>query len=528
LEFSEDIRDFMDSLEEAGHLIQVDEEVDPILEINAILDHLARSSGPAVHFQNVKGYKTSVLGNVFGNWQRIGWAFGVDDFAAQAEKKMKEAFNPPDGKIDPKTEKEVRESFLYSKIADNVLMMKGFLDGLPIEIKDAPCKEQFYSDDQIDINMFPLVKLWPQDGERFITMPLVITRDPETGDLNVGTYRMMYLDKNKTCMHWLPKKHGNSHFQKAERLGVDLPVAVVIGCDPALQLAGCFSLRPPIDEFIMAGKLKGDRIRVVKAELSDLPIPAGAEVVLEGVVRPGVRAMEGPFGEFHGYYSPPKETPVFEIQLITTRHHPYWQVATTGKPVTEIHLMAKSMERLSVAMLKSLNSDIIDMNMASEGGTLYLMIVSIKKNRPYHARDIIDRIWEGKGQSTFISNIIVVDEDINVHDLSEVMWAYSLNVRPDKDLVISEKMQMDLEHPGLSPRGVGTRMAVDATKKWKEEDYEREHPALVEMDPKVMEHVIKNWSKYGLEKPSYYARQREIEKGKLSYTPAIRHPRSIF
>ena len=156
------------------------------------------------------------------------------------------------------------------------------------------------------------------------------------------------------------------------------------------------------------------------------------------------------------------------------------------------------------------------------------MIVSIKKDRPNHARDVIDLIWKGKGQDTFISNIIVVDEGINVHDLSEVMWAYSLNVRPERDIMISEKMQLDLEHPGLSPRGEGTRMAVDATKKLKEEGYEREHPALVEMDPKVMERVIKNWSKYGLEKPSYYARKKEIDKGKISYTPAIKHPRSIF
>jgi len=494
----DDLREFMAMLEQNNQLVRVNREVDPVLEINAIVDRLARKEGPAVLFENVKGSGLPVLGNLFGSHRRVAWTLGAEDFYAHAQERIAEVFARAGGEGAPVEEGAIRESFLYGLQADRVLPLGNLLRARPLEESQAPCKEVVLEGDEVDLNRFPLTKLWPQDGERFITMPVVITRDPETGDLNAGTYRMMYLEKNKTCMHWLPRKHGNLHCQKAEKMGRDLPVVVAVGCDPALQLSGCFPLHAPVDEFLITGMLKGRGVKVVRADLSDLPVPSGAEVVLEGVVRAGVRATEGPFGEFHGYYSPPKQTHVFEIQRITTRRDPIWHMATTGRPFTEIHYMSKATERLGLARQRAMASEIVDMNMAREGASLYLMIVSIKKERPYQAREIIEKIWKQKGQAEFVSNVIVVDHDIDVHNLSEVMWAFSLNVRADQDLMISDRREQDLEHPGLSPRGEGARLGMDATRKWKEENYSRERPDIIIMDEQVMNRVREYWKSDGL------------------------------
>jgi 4-hydroxy-3-polyprenylbenzoate decarboxylase len=494
----DDLREFIGMLETRGQLVRVARQVDPVLELNAIVDRLARKQGPAVLFEKVRGSGMPVLGNLFGSHQRVAWTLGAEDFYSHAGHRIQELLQGVAGQTTPDRAALLRESFAYAPQADRVLPLGRLLETRPQEVTQAPCKEVVLEGDRVDLDRFPLTKLWPQDGERFITLPLVITRDPETGDLNAGIYRMMYLAKNKTCMHWLPRKHGNLHCQKAEQMGRELPVAVAVGCDPALQLSGCFPLHAPVDEFLITGMLKGRGVKVIRADLSDLPVPAGAEVVLEGVVKPGVRASEGPFGEFHGYYSPPKQTHVFEIQRIMTRQDPIWHMATTGRPFTEIHYMSKATERLGLARQKAVGAEIVDMNMAREGASLYLMIVSIRKERPFQARETIEKIWKQKGQAEFISNVIVVDHDIDVHNLSEVMWAFSLNVRADQDLLISDRREQDLEHPGLSPRGEGARLGMDATRKWKEENYARERPDIVAMDEEVMSRVLAHWESDGL------------------------------
>jgi len=496
-----DLRGFIEFLETKGQIIRISREVDPVLEINAIVDKLAREEGPAVIFENVKGSDMPVLGNLYGSHQRVAWSFATENFFSNACDKMKIGFSNMGNALDSALEAMLEESFMYAPLKDRLKKYPGFLPYHPVEVKDAPCKEVIYEGDEIDIGKFPLTKLWPEDGDRFVTMPLIITRDPKSGELNAGTYRMMYLDKNKTCMHWLPQKHGNNHWQTAEKMGEELPVVVVVGCDPGLAASGCFSLHPPLDEFLFTGLLKGERLEVVKAELSDLPVPAGAEIVMEGVIKPNVRADEGPFGEFHGYYSPPKQTPVFEIQKITTRKDPIWHMATTGKPVTEIHYMSKAAERISMAIQNAMDTNIVDMSFATEGASLYLMTISIKKERAYQGQEMIKRIWKAHGQSKFISNVIIVDEDIDVHNLSEVIWAFSMHTRADQDLLISDMVEQDLEHPALSPRGEGARLGIDATRKWKEENYTRERPGQVVMDEDIMKRVLENWESDGLGKP---------------------------
>ncbi|MEN8243475.1 MAG: UbiD family decarboxylase [Thermodesulfobacteriota bacterium] len=496
-----DLREYIDFLDSQGQLVRIRRKVDPVLEINAIVDKLARVEGPVVIFENVKGSDMPVLGNLYGSHQRVAWSFGADNFFPHACEKLKNGFTDMGKTLDTSQEAQLEQSFMYAPLKDRLKKYRGFIPYYPVEVKGAPCKEVVYAGDQIDIGKFPLTKLWPEDGDRFVTMPLIITRDPESGELNAGTYRMMYLDKNKTCMHWLPHKHGHNHWQTAEKLGIELPVVVVVGCDPGLAASGCFMLRPPLDEFLFTSLLKGRGIDVVKADLSDLPVPASAEIVMEGVIKPGIRAKEGPFGEFHGYYSPPKQTPVFEIQRITTRKNPLWHMATTGKPVTEIHYMSKAAERVTMAIQNALDSDIVDMSFATEGASLYLMTISIKKERPYQGQEMIKRIWKARGQSKFISNVIVVDEDIDVHNLSEVMWAFSMHTRANQDLLISDKVEQDLEHPAMSPRGEGARLGIDATRKWKEENYTRERPGLVVMDDDIMKRVLENWESDGLGKP---------------------------
>jgi 4-hydroxy-3-polyprenylbenzoate decarboxylase len=495
----DDLREFMEMLEEKNQLVRVSRQVDPVLEINAIVDRLARKQGPAVLFENVKGSDMPVLGNLFGSHQRVAWTLGAEDLYAHVQKKIAEAMAPPEGEGASDVEGAVRKSFMYAPVADRILPFRPLLRTLPQEVSEAPCKEVVYQGGDIDINRFPLTKLWPQDGGRFITMPMVITRDPETGEINAGTYRMMYLGKNRTCMHWLPKKHGNIHCQKAEAMGRDLPVVVAVGCDPSFELSGCYPLHYPMDEFIVTGVLKGRGVKVIKADLSDLPVPAGSEVVLEGVIPAGLRATEGPFGEFNGYYSPPKETHVFEIRRITTRKDPIWHMATTGRPFTEIHYMSKATERLGKGLLAMQKSGLVDVNMAKEGASLYLMVASIRKDRPYHAREIIEQVWQEKGQAEFVTNVIVVDHDIDVNNLSEVMWAFCMNVRADQDLMISDRREQDLEHPGLSPRGEGARLGIDATRKWKEENYTRERPDIVTMDEGILKKVMENWERDGLD-----------------------------
>jgi len=254
---------------------------------------------------------------------------------------------------------------------------------------------------------------------------------------------------------------------------------------------------PPLDEFMITGLLKGSPVRVTKAEDSDLWVPAGAEIVFEGVVRPGERAEEGPFGEFNGFYSPVKPTPVFHVEKVTMRRNPIWHAATTGAPPTEIHNFTKAMERLGLVIAKQFFPGIVDFNLTVESATLYTMIVSMKKARPFEAQELMHFMWSVVPQNTYVTNLIVVDSDIDIHDLGQVLWAVSVHFRPDQDLMITPKGMADMEKPSTYPRGVGAKMGVDATTKWPEEGLKRPMPDRVRMDEPVQKRVERNWKAYG-------------------------------
>lgn len=509
----DDIRGYIKLLEKKKELVRVKREVDPILEINAIIDRLVRAEGPAVLFENVKGSKIPVLGNTFGSMKRISWAFGSDDLADSVGERMEKMMgavssDSKDLLFGLRTKGLKTKAHNFSQLLSSPGMLKAMseilksLSVMSVELprEKAPCKEVVLTGDDIDLDKFPLLKLWPKDGGRFITLPLVITRDIENARLNVGIYRMMQLDKKSLCMHWLPLKHGAIQYSKYEEMDMDMPVAVAVGADPALEICGMFPLVGPIDEYMLAGFLKGSPVKYTKAEDSDLWVPAGAEIVFEGIVRPCERAVEGPFGEFNGYYSPVKETPIFHVNKITMRRDPIWHAATTGKPTSEIHYFTKTIERLGVVLMKAAVPMITDMNMTKESGTLYTMIVSINKTRPNQARELIN-IFHAMGpvipQLSYLTTVVVVDSEVNVHDLSEVLWAFSNNCRPEHDVIITEQGVADLEKPCTTPRGIGARMGIDATRKLLEENMDRPFPDLVEMDEAIENKVDLFWKDYG-------------------------------
>ena len=470
------IREFIDFLEEKEDLVRVKKEVDPDLEINAIIDRLARTDGPAVLFENVKGSTMPVLGNIYSAQRRVNWMLGTDNL----DERIKEGI-------------------------ERLIRLKGgeSNSSLPVEVArdKAPCKEVVIEEEDIDLSIFPFVRLWPQDGALYNTLPIIITQDPESNAYNVGIYRMMLRDKKSFCMHWLPQKHGRKHFEKAVALGqTEFPVCVAMSVEPALGLVGTFSVHQPLDEYLVTGALADKPVERVKAENSDLLIPATAEIIFEGVVKTDKMVDEGPFGEFHGYYSPVKQTPVFQVQKITMRKEPLLQVATTGMPPTEIHTMSKAAERFSLYFAQKQNPDIIDFNLTRESGTLYTMIIALNKREPGQAKKLIDAMFKAKGQSIFITNIIVVDGDVDVQDLGHVIWAWSCHCRPEHDVIITPVGEADLEKPCSYPRGVGARMGIDATTKSKAEGYRRDMPDKVEMDPEVVRKVEGLWQEYGFKK----------------------------
>ncbi len=471
------LREFIDFLEEKDDLVRVRREVDPDLEINAIIDRLARTDGPAVLFENVKGSDMPVLGNLYSARRRIDWMLGTDNLDACVKAGI-----------------------------DRLIELKkgGTNAAIPVEVprEKAPCKEVIIEGDDIDLARFPFVRLWPQDGGLYNTLPIIITQDPENGVYNVGIYRMMVRDQNSFCMHWLPQKHGRKHFEKAEEMGADeFPVCVVMSVEPALGLVGAFAVHPPLDEYMVTGALTGKPVERVKAEDSDLLIPATAEIVLEGVVKTKEMVDEGPFGDFHGYYSPVKQTPVFYVRKITMRKDPLLHVATTGMPPTEIHTMSKAAERFSLYFAQKRNPHIVDFNLTRESGTLYTMIIALDKKEPGEARRLIENMLKSsKGQSIFITNIIVVDGDVDVQDLGQVIWAWSCHCRPEHDVIITPVGEADLEKPCSYPRGVGARMGIDATTKSAAEGYERDMPDRVVMDAAVSQKVAAQWTDYGFKK----------------------------
>lgn len=475
-----DLRDFIHALDKAGELKKISLEVNPYLEITEFADRAAKSDGPALLFEKPTGSQVPLAINLFASTRRMEIALEVDslDDIAKRIAEMLE-FRMPQGFLD--------------KL--KVLPMLGEIGSyFPKTVTSAPCKEVIKTE---GINLFdyPILHCWPQDGGRYITLPLVFSKNPLTGKRNCGMYRMQVYDGQTTGMHWQTHKQGAEHYRrlKAEGKETRMEVAVALGADPAVMYSSILPLPPDIDEMIMAGFLRHKPVEMIKCETVDIEVPANSEIVLEGYVELGELRTEGPFGDHTGFYSLEDDYPVFHVTCVTQRKEPVYPATIVGPPPMEDFWMGKGVERIFLPLMKLTLPEVVDMNLPAEGVFHNLILVSIKKSYPGHARKVMHAIW-GLGQAMFSKCIVIVDQDVNVQDVSEVAWKALNNIDPQRDIEFCLGPVDSLDHASRLPN-YGSKMGVDATKKWPGEGFTRPWPDVIKMDEKVKARVDELWKK---------------------------------
>ncbi len=554
----EDLRDWIKTLEKQGELKRIREEVSPELEITEITDRVSKigarvrsetkgkaahatskyaPGGPALLFENIKGHPGhKVLINQFGSERRMALALGVERLDAIAERisglmNMK----PPTGGLFDKLK-------MLPQLAELANLFPK-----TVAAKDAPCKEVVLKTKDndgranFDLNAFPILKCWPLDGGRFITLPCVHTRDPRNGKRNIGMYRMQVYDGQTTGMHWQRQKVAAEHYRNALRAtalsgnsddpraasvemmaesaggsvsipdgpvgglpsvvlskekGSRLEVAVAIGTDPATTFSAIVPAPPEVEEFMIAGFLRGKPVEIVKCETVELEVPAHAEIILEGYVELGELRAEGPFGDHTGFYTMTDEYPVFHLTCITHRKDPIYAATIVGKPPMEDAWMGHAVERIFLPAMKMTIPELVDIHLPVEAVFHNLMIVSIRKSYPGHARKVMNAIWS-LGQAMFTKCIVVVDEDCDVHDTGEVVLRVANNIDPERDIQFTLGPVDSLDHASRIPN-YGSKMGIDATRKWKAEGFNRPWPAMIEMDSATKAKIDAIWAKLGI------------------------------
>ena len=480
-----DLREFISFLESKGELRRIKSQVSCELEITEITDRVIKSGGPALLFENVAGYDMPLLINIYGTHQRMAWALGVehiDELTQRVRKLLGLVQGPPSGLI-PK----------MRTLGDLV----GMARTQPKTVRRAPCQDVVLTGDDVDLNMLPALKCWPMDAGRYITLPLVITRDPESGRRNVGIYRMQIYDARTAGMHWQTHKVGASHYRSGEAMKQErLEVAVALGGDPTTIWTGSMPLPPEMDEIGVAGFIRGEAVEMVRCKTIDLEVPAQAEFVLEGYVVPGELRSEGPFGDHTGYYSLAEDYPVMHVTAITHRRDPIYPTTMVGRPPTEDFFMGKASERLMLPALQMTLPEVVDMNMPAEGIFHNLVIVSMKKEYPGHAQKVMHALW-GLGLMMLVKTIIVVDHYVDVQNLSEVAWRVTANIDPSRDVTFAEGPADDLDHASFMPK-YGSKMGIDATAKGPMDGRTREWPPDIEMSEEIKRLVDNRWKEYGI------------------------------
>ncbi len=482
----DDLKSWVAAMERAGELVRVKVEVDPILEIAEIADRESKkpNGGKALLFENVKGSKLPVLINAYGSYARTALAMGLKDFS----------------EVGTMVGRLLNEEVLQQGWVEK-FKMAGELAKVamvfPKVVGSGPCQEIVLTGDQVDLGLLPIIQCWPKDANRFITFPSVITKDPETGKRNVGMYRMQVFDKKTTGMHWQTQKDSAIHSAKSRMRSKRLEVAVVIGADPSVTFAGIVPLPFGVDEFMLAGFLRGKRLDLVKCKTIDLEVPANAEIVLEGFVDPDDLREEGPFGDHTGVYTPVEMFPAFHITAITMRREPVYITTIVGKPPMEDLYMGKAVEQIFLPVLKKQIPELVDMNFFQEGTFNNAVIVSIDKQYPFQARKVAHAIW-GLGQLSYMKVVIIVDKTVNVHDVSAVALAVFNNIDPKRDCFFVEGPVDTLNH-AAPVRDFGSKMGIDATAKWKEEGYTRVWPDEIEMDEATKAKVTARAAEYGIQ-----------------------------
>jgi 4-hydroxy-3-polyprenylbenzoate decarboxylase len=486
-----DLRDFVRKLEKSGELKRIKNEVDPILEITEVTQRVARNAsrakdsvGPALLFEKPKGSRVPLLVNTFGSVSRMAMAFEVDTLDEVAARIS--------GFMDMKSPQGLFDKL---KMLPKLAELGSFF---PKVVKSGDCKDVMHKGADVNLFDFPILKCWPQDGGRFITFPLVFTKNPETGKRNVGMYRMQVYDERTTGMHWQTQKHGAAHFRTARAANPEgrIAVSVAIGADPATALAGMLPIPPDLDEMMFAGFLRSEPVEMVKSETNDIEVPANAEIILEGYVNLNEMRTEGPFGDHTGFYSLEGEYPVFHIECVTHRKDPIYLTTVVGPPPQEDYFMGHAVERVFLPVMKMQYPEIVDVALPAEGIFHNLMIVAIKKSYPGHARKVMNAIWS-LGQAMFTKVIVVVDHDVDVHNYGEVVWKALCAIDPKRDTQFIEGPTDTLDH-ATPIQDFGSKMGIDATRKWASEGFNRPWPDEILMDEATKARVAEMWKALGL------------------------------
>jgi 4-hydroxy-3-polyprenylbenzoate decarboxylase len=478
----DDLRDFIRALEKRGELKRVSFEVDPHLEITEFADRSVKTGGPALLFEKPKGSDIPVLINAFASAERMQLALEAapDEIAGRIAELIE--MRKPEGLLG--------KLKMLPKLADLASVF-------PKSVSSGPCKDVIQRED-FSLGRLPILHCWPQDGGRFITLPMVFSRNPDTGKRNCGCYRLQVYDARTTGMHWQTHKQGAEHYRRLTTLGQSkrMDIAVAIGADPATMYSAILPLPPDLDEMMLAGFLRGKPVEMVKCETSDLEVPANSEIVLEGYVELGELRREGPFGDHTGFYSLEDDYPVFHLTCITHRKNPIYATTIVGPPPMEDFYMGKAIERIFLPLMRLQLPEIRDVCMPAEGIFHNLILVAIRKSYPGQARKVMHAIW-GLGQAMFSKCIVVVDEDVDVQNVSEVAWKALNNIDPERDIQFVMGPVDSLDHSSRLPN-YGSKMGVDATKKWPGEGFTRPWPDVIKMSDDVRLRVDQLWKKAGL------------------------------
>ncbi|HLX26428.1 MAG TPA: menaquinone biosynthesis decarboxylase [Candidatus Cybelea sp.] len=474
------LSDFIDALRRAGELHVVRAGVDPHLEISAITDRVVKEGGPALLFRNVKGSEYPVLTNQFGSRRRIAMALDAEDLDEVGARIAKLIDLPPPG---PTFAGKLRGALRLAPLANAV----------PKIAREGRVHEVVMK--RPDLTKLPVLTTWPLDAGPFITLPLVITKDPRSQRFNVGMYRMQVYNATETAMHWQRHKHGRAH---ADAWGSKIPVAVAIGTEPALTYAATAPLPPLLDEFAFAGLLRGKPVELVRAKSVDLMVPADAEFSLEGYVDNDDLRTEGPFGDHTGVYSLADSYPTFHVTCITHRRNPVYAATVVGKPPMEDAWLGKATERIFLPLLRAMLPEVVDMNLPVEGGFHNLALVSIRKTYPGQAKKVMNALW-GLGHMMMLTRVLViVDADVDVQEPRSVAWFVLNNLAPERDVVMMPGPVDDLDHASYSI-AYGTKIGIDATRKDASEGYTRSWPPDMVMDDATQRVVTDRWREYGLD-----------------------------
>ncbi len=482
-----DLREFLARLEKNGQLKRIPVPVSQDLEITEIADRAMK--GPenqnlALLFENVQGHTIPVAINLFGTEQRMAWALGVDCLD-ELNKKLSDliALDMPHG--------------LIEKAQRGLEMLNAVRMTEPHLVSRGACQQVV--EENPSLATIPALQCWPLDSGRYITLPSVFSRDPKSGRRNVGMYRLQVVDDHTLGMHWQRHKGGAEHERVARAEGLErIPVAVSLGGDPAIIWAGSAPLPPDIDEMMLAGWLRGKSVDLVRCVSQPIEVPADAEIVIEGYVDPSEQRMEGPFGDHTGYYSLADYYPVMHVTAITHRRSPIYPTTIVGKPPMEDYWMGKATERLFLPLIRMFQSEVVDINMPAEGVFHNLVIVSIRKRFPGHARKVMDGLW-GLGLMMLTKTIVVVDADVNVHNLSDVAFEVLANYDPQRDIVLTTGPTDDLDHASLE-KNFGGKMGLDATRKTERDPGPHQTwPQEIEMSPEIKAMVDRRWKEYGFE-----------------------------